>query len=72
MSDQYKASRTTPPETPDDWRYLWRGAEKAHAGWFVVKVQMAIFGNWKVLLLGVVAGAVMGGGEVLRAWGVWK
>lgn len=72
MGLEDKASRATPPNDEDDWKYLWTGAQKAHEGWFVVKVQMAIFGNWKVILMGVIAGAILGGQEVLQAWGLWK
>jgi hypothetical protein len=64
-----RSNRRTPPETEDDFEYLWSGARKAHAGWPVVKRLVAIFGNWKLIAVGVIVGLAMGGTEVLQAWG---
>ncbi len=72
MSKENFTVRQTPPKTPEDYKYLWEGAQKAHDGWPVVRVMVAIFGNWKVILMGVIAGSAMGGQEVLQAWGFWK
>ncbi len=72
MSKENYTVRKTPPETAEEYQYIWEGVQRAHDGWPVMRVLLAIFLNWKVILLGVVAGLVLGGQEVLQAWGVWK
>jgi len=67
-----RSTRKTPPDDEDDWSYIWSGVDKAHQVWPVGKVLLGLFGNWKVIGLGLVAFLVMGGQEVLTAWGIWK
>ena len=67
-----KSTRKTEADGPDDWEYIWDAADKAHKMWPVGSVMAGLFGNWKVLILGVVAFMVMGGQELLESWGMWK
>ena len=39
--------RTTPPETPDEWAFIWRGAERANDAWTITGPIVAIVRNWK-------------------------
>ena len=68
----HNAIKDREPKNEDEWKYIWSGAKKAHDGWFVVKVQTAIFGNFKVIIMGLIAGLILGGQEILEAWGMWK
>jgi hypothetical protein len=42
-----KSTRRTPPETPEDWAYLWQGAERGHDAWPVTGPMVAAVRNWK-------------------------
>ena len=39
--------RKTPPESADEWAFLWRGAERANDGWVIVGPVVAVVRNWK-------------------------
>lgn len=71
-NDDMRATRSTPPGNDQDWQYIWAASEKAHRAWPVVKVLLALFGNWKVIGVGLFAGLALGGQELLIALGVWK
>lgn len=43
--------RKTPPENPDEWAFLWRGAERGNEGWIIVGPVVAIVRNWKAWAL---------------------
>lgn len=42
-----RSTRKSPPETEDDWEYLWRGARHGHAMWPVIGPFIAVARNWK-------------------------
>lgn len=60
MSDFDPSKRSTPPEKPEEHQYIWEGARKAHEAWPVNKVLVAMFGNWKVLVICGLIGALLG------------
>lgn len=72
MTDKIRSSKDRAPKDEAEWQYLWSGVDRAHEGWPIVKIQVAIFGNWKILALGVIAFIVMGGQELLQAWGLMQ
>lgn len=65
MTDD-KSTRKTPPESEDDWAYVWDGLRKAHSGWFIVKVLIAVFGNWRVIMIGSSFALIVIGPELAR------
>lgn len=48
------ATKDTPPETPEDWAYLWRAARWSHDARPVIGPVVALVKNWK-FAVGVVA-----------------
>jgi len=64
------SDRRTPPETPEEYAYLWEGARKAHDAWPVTSALLAIFNNWKGIAIGLAAGIAMGGKDLLSALGL--
>lgn len=64
------SDRRTPPETPDEWAYLWDGTRKAHEGWPVTGALVAVFRNWKAIGFGIGIGLLAGGERLLAALGV--
>lgn len=46
MGDKFSARRT-PPETSEEWEYIWSASDKATKGWFVVGPVYAIASNWR-------------------------
>lgn len=42
-----KSTRNTPPKTPEDWAYLWQGAERGHDAWPVTGPMVAAVRSWK-------------------------
>ena len=59
--------RKTPPETPEEWAYIWSGAEKANEGWVVVGPFAAIVRNWKAWAAGLVFFIALNRPEILDA-----
>ena len=68
MSDM--SDRGTPPESDEEWRKVWSGVRKAHAGWPYVSKLVAVGENWKVLFVGFGIGIAVGGEDLLRYMGV--
>jgi hypothetical protein len=44
--------RKTPPESSDEWAFLWRGAERANEAWIVTGPVVAVIRNWKAWAIG--------------------
>ena len=44
--------RKTPPEDPEEWAFLWRGAERANDGWIILGPLVALTRNWKAWAAG--------------------
>lgn len=63
-------ARDRPPKDEKEWEDIWSGINKAHAGWPVVKVMLAIFSNWKIICAGVILALVFGGKDLLSYIGV--
>ncbi len=59
MSDKKNPlKRSQPPNSDDEWIYLFDGIEKAHLSWIVTAPIVAVVKNWKGLL--VVVAVVLG------------
>ena len=56
-NDDNRSSRRTPPESEEDWLYIWTGIHYSHQGWKVVGPIVAAVTNWKawVVIAGIVA-----------------
>lgn len=64
-----RTTRGTPPRDEDDYQAIWQTVERMDQSWPFLKVIVAVFGNWKAIGLGVMAGLAFGGKEILQAWG---
>lgn len=40
-----------PPATPDEWRVIRDGVDKAHKGWIIIGPFYAVVTNWKAILI---------------------
>lgn len=67
MKDDDVAGRRTPPETPEEWAYIWRGAERGHKSWSIAGPFYAFVWNWKALVAGLVFLLWINRPEVLAA-----
>lgn len=71
-----KSVRDTPPDTGEDWRSIWSGVDKAHAGWPVVSFLNALFRSRRVLIGGILIAIMFGGPDALAnikaLLGAWK
>jgi hypothetical protein len=66
------SERKTPPETDEEWAYIWTAVRQSHESWPLLRVQIALFGNWKIIMVGVIIGLALAGTETLQAWGFLK
>ena len=46
-----------------------KAEDKLQEAWFVLKPLIGIFGNWKLIAVGLMTGLAFGGVEVLQEWG---
>lgn len=60
------STKDRPPESPDEWATVWSGVQKAHDGWFIVKVLIAVFGNWRVIMIGSTFALIVLGPELAK------
>lgn len=67
MKDDEIVTRTKPPETADEWAYLWRGAHRANVSWPIVGPVHAFVTNWKAWMIGVLFLLWINRPEVLAA-----
>lgn len=73
MTDEDISRRTTPPETNEEWAYIWRGARLAHYAWVVVGPVHAFATNWRAIGMGAIVIVAINSPELvdlLRLW-VW-
>lgn len=61
------SGRRTPPETPDEWDYIWRGARYSHEARPIVGPVSAIVRNWKGAAAVVVFVVWINSPEILQA-----
>jgi hypothetical protein len=54
MKEDDFAGRKTPPETPEEWAYVWRGVQRGHSSWVIAKPVYAFVTNWKALAAGLI------------------
>lgn len=59
--------RTTPPITPEEHAYIWRGVKRANEGWMVVGPQVAFVKNRWAWLAGAMFFLVLQSGDILAA-----
>jgi hypothetical protein len=59
--------RRTPPESPDEWRYLWRGAQIAHAIGPVILPVAHLVRDWKFWVAAIFAVAWINKPDVIMA-----
>ena len=45
------AANHNPPKTPDEWRAIRSGVDKAHKSWVIVGPIHAVVTNWRALAL---------------------
>lgn len=45
------AANQAAPKTPDEWRAIRSGVDKAHKAWTIVGPIHAVVANWKALIL---------------------
>ena len=64
------SKRQTPPETPEEWAYIWKASERAHMAWVVVGPVYAFVTNWKFLVAGILFLLWINRPEVLAALSV--
>ena len=67
--DDQKFSRREPPED-NEWPLIWSGIDKAHKGWPVVKILVALNDNWKLVAVLIAVAVLAGGRDILKALGV--
>jgi len=59
--------RSTPPESPDEWRYLWRGARISHLLEKVFVPVALLVENWKFWVAAIFAVAWINKPDVIMA-----
>ena len=52
MNDEEITGRKTPPESPEEWAYIWRGAQRGNLSWVIAKPVYAFVTNWKAMAAG--------------------
>ena len=67
MKDDDVTARKTPPESAEEWAYLWRGAHRANVSWPIVGPIYAFGANWKAWAIGIVFLLWINRPEVLAA-----
>jgi len=70
MSEDDITGRSTPPKTPEEWAYIWRGARWGHASWVIVGPLHAFITNWKAWVAGILFLLWINRPEVLAALSV--
>ena len=45
------AERDTPPQTPEEWRFIWRGSARGNKAGPIIDPVYTVGANWKVLAI---------------------
>lgn len=67
LDDDDKITRRDPPETPEDWGFLWHGANNGHKAWKTVEPVAMLAKNWKFIVGCVVVAAWLNKPEIIAA-----
>ncbi len=61
------AERTTAPKGPDEWRYIWLGAERANRAGPVIDPIYAVVTNWKAIAIVIIVILWLNKPEIITA-----
>ncbi len=61
------ADRTTAPKGPEEWRFIWRGAERANRAGPIIDPIYAVVSNWRAIAIVVIVILWLNKPEILTA-----